>query len=570
MRRVVALLFVFIFLTASCVIVIKPASSATDTAEDSWVTKAPMQQARGGLGVAAVNGKIYAIGGSNASGLYPPIYKGGFVGTNEEYDPATDMWSFKTPMPTPRSDFAIVVYQNKIYCIGGVIGFHFAPWEGSVLRMKTFTLSGKNEVYDPATDTWETKASAPIDGMLMRASVLNDKIYLIDGKHVEVYDPANDSWELKAEAPISSDDYGPSGNFYDSAVVGNTLYVFSQSTKQLFTYDEKADVWNTDSTLSLDVCYVRAGATVGVMAPKRIYFLCLLRGMTPYSYTQIYDPATNSWTTGSLHFIARMDFDVAVLNDKLYAIGGYTFDNSPDNGQVSASTLNKQYTPIGYGTPDPSYTPLTDNPAPEVSIASPKNETCYTVNVPLSFTVNEPSSWMRYRLDGNPVVEVKVNSTLTELAAGSHNVTVYATDAACNTGVSETIYFTVDDTAPAVSVMAPENITYDAAEIQLNFTVNEQVSWMGYSLDSQPKVQIAGNTTLTGLSNGAHNLTVYAKDIAGNNGVSEIVYFRVEIPFSTIPLAVVSAATVALVGALIGVGLLIHFKKRGKKAGNKA
>ena len=151
-----------------------------------------------------------------------------------------------------------------------------------------------------------------------------------------------------------------------------------------------------------------------------------------------------------------------------------------------------------------------------------------------------------------------------------HNVTVYATDAACNTGVSETIYFTVDDTAPAVSVMAPENITYDAAEIQLNFTVNEQVSWMGYSLDSQPKVQIAGNTTLTGLSNGAHNLTVYAKDIAGNNGVSEIVYFRVEIPFSTIPLAVVSAATVALVGALIGVGLLIHFKKRGKKAGNKA
>ena len=25
-----------------------------------------------------------------------------FVGTNEEYDPATDTWTFKKSMPTPR------------------------------------------------------------------------------------------------------------------------------------------------------------------------------------------------------------------------------------------------------------------------------------------------------------------------------------------------------------------------------------------------------------------------------------------------------------------------------------
>jgi hypothetical protein len=81
---------------------------------------------------------------------------------------------------------------------------------------------------------------------------------------------------------------------------------------------------------------------------------------------------------------------------------------------------------------------------------------------------------------------------------------------------------------------------------------------MGYSLDSQPKVQITGNTTLTGLSNGAHNLTVYAQDVAGNTGVSETVYFRVEIPFPTAPVAVASAVTVAVVG----VGLLVYFKRR--------
>jgi len=96
--------------------------------EDSWATKAPMQQARSGLGVAAVNGKIYAIGGSNASGFAPSIPGsavlgnrdiGGHLGTNEEYDPETDTWTYKASMPTPRIVFATAVYQNKIYCIGG-------------------------------------------------------------------------------------------------------------------------------------------------------------------------------------------------------------------------------------------------------------------------------------------------------------------------------------------------------------------------------------------------------------------------------------------------------------------
>jgi len=48
---------------------------------------------------------------------------------------------------------------------------------------------------------------------------------------------------------------------------------------------------------------------------------------------------------------------------------------------------------------------------PNILILSPENETCYTTNVPLSFTVNEPDTWMRYKLDGKTVVEVEGNST---------------------------------------------------------------------------------------------------------------------------------------------------------------
>ncbi len=50
----------------------------------------PTERARLGIGV--VNGILYAVGGSS----------GGAVNTVEAYDPATDRWTTKSPMPTPR------------------------------------------------------------------------------------------------------------------------------------------------------------------------------------------------------------------------------------------------------------------------------------------------------------------------------------------------------------------------------------------------------------------------------------------------------------------------------------
>ena len=158
-----ALLLALVFLSATFIITAKPVSAAD---LGSWTTKAAMHEARSGLGVAVVNGKIYAIGGSTLQGS--PPYTGGIVGTNEEYDTATDTWVFKKPMPTPRMNFGIAVYNNKIYCIGGE------------------PRTNINEVYDPATDTWETKAPMPTPRDGLRANVVNGKIYLIGGNDPDV------------------------------------------------------------------------------------------------------------------------------------------------------------------------------------------------------------------------------------------------------------------------------------------------------------------------------------------------------------------------------------------------
>jgi parallel beta-helix repeat protein len=111
--------------------------------------------------------------------------------------------------------------------------------------------------------------------------------------------------------------------------------------------------------------------------------------------------------------------------------------------------------------------------------------------------------------------------------------------------------------APAVTVFSLENSTHGG--FLLNFSVNKPAVWMGYSLDAEANVTVTGNMTLNGLATGLHNITVYAIDLYGTSGASNTVTFTIEPqPFPTVTIAVVSAATVIMVG----ICLLVYFRKR--------
>jgi hypothetical protein len=129
--------------------------------------------------------------------------------------------------------------------------------------------------------------------------------------------------------------------------------------------------------------------------------------------------------------------------------------------------------------------------------------------------------------------------------------------------VSQTIPFTVVAGAfppPSVSIASPENKTYDTFEVPLNFTVNEAGSQITYSLDGQDNVTAVENITLTGLSYGEHDITVYATDIAGNIGASETITFTVAKEPEPFPTAIVAVIVASV--AVVGAGLLVYFKKR--------
>jgi N-acetylneuraminic acid mutarotase len=323
MSKSAALLLVLIFLTASSLIVVKPAVGAAAT-DNSWAMKTPLPTARGYLQVAVVNGKIYAIGGS------------GPIGANEEYDPTTDTWATKTSMPDPQQSFAVAVCQGKIYCIGGL----------------GLGMSADNKVYDPANDSWETKENMPTARYGLQANVLNGKIYCMGGKrwlgynqgaeelnNNEVYDPSNDTWTMKASMP------NPAG--YVSAVVDNKIYVIGPGLTQV--YDPSTDSWSTASPSPINITAggangiaAAAAATTGIMAPKRIYV---------YDESlQVYDPQNDSWTFGAAPPTKRQYLGIANVNDTLYFIGGITDDPSGLPWYVLDLPTNEQYTPIGYGT----------------------------------------------------------------------------------------------------------------------------------------------------------------------------------------------------------------------------
>jgi len=128
---------------------------------------------------------------------------------------------------------------------------------------------------------------------------------------------------------------------------------------------------------------------------------------------------------------------------------------------------------------------------------------------------------------------------------------VYASDLAGNIGSSDIIHFTVDTSPPSISLLSPQNQTYNPADLLLNFTLNETARWIGYSLDGQETVTITGNSILKDLSYGSHAITVYATDPAGNTGTSETIHFSVKEPFPTmIAAAIAMAATGGTVSAI--------------------
>lgn len=239
---------------------------------------------------------------------------------------------------------------------------------------------------------------------------------------------------------------------------------------------------------------------------------------------------------------------------------------------------------------------------PNIAISSPKENAFYSINgtVTLSFNVTGPDAsnlltkylstvdykgdWMQnaehsyrtknfeeYTPDDFPFF-LEFNFKITRIPEGKHSIIINSTGGGGYADMNtltwynfdivgyKVVNFTIDNTPPKITLVHPQNETYEKSDVPLEVTTNERVSLVTFSIDGQDNVTVAENTTLGGLSEGTHNVTVYATDAAGNVGASETLTFFVFVPqpFPTASVAAVSVGSAIMVAT----GLLVYFKKR--------
>jgi N-acetylneuraminic acid mutarotase len=200
-----------------------------DPAADTWKALAPMPTKRGSPVAVTLGDRMYVIGGattppgSKETAVHPqrPHIS---VGTVEEYDPASNTWRARMPMPTPRNHATAGVVNGKVYVIGGRIGAAFISAGSSNVDAV--------EEYDPAADAWgAAKAKMPSARSAMASGVHGGRIYVTGGegqnaqmmytfRALEGYDAAANRWVVLPSMPVSR--HGLAG-----AVLGNRLHMVS-------------------------------------------------------------------------------------------------------------------------------------------------------------------------------------------------------------------------------------------------------------------------------------------------------------------------------------------------------
>src|ERR687894_3279316 len=158
--------------------------------QSSWTTGAPMPTPRSEIAGAALNGKIYIIGGFDGTGQATTSV--------EVYDPIADKWTNAASLPQPLDHTAAASYGDKLYVVGG--GY-----------LSRDSLSNKLFIYDPLANEWTEGANLPSARGALTANFINGTLYAVGGVDASettltsnwAYDPRTNTWSEKAPMPTA-------------------------------------------------------------------------------------------------------------------------------------------------------------------------------------------------------------------------------------------------------------------------------------------------------------------------------------------------------------------------------
>ncbi len=268
-----------------------------------------MTVARRSIGVVAgSNDRLYVTGGYDGSTVIASV---------EEYDPASDTWMSKAPMPSNGSDHGSAALGNTIYVIGGS-----RPGEAILSDVLA---------YDITTDAWTSVASLPNARAAVSATTAGGEVYAIGGvtvpfspfscaSDVTAYDPGTDTWSTKT--PMSTPRCwagvatAMNGKIY--AVGGAEGSGGNSALSTVEEYDPATDTWVDRASMPTP----RSGPGLVALPDGRLLAIGGGNASGALDVVESYDPATDTWATESPLLVPRQAHGAAAIAGSLYAVGG--------------------------------------------------------------------------------------------------------------------------------------------------------------------------------------------------------------------------------------------------------
>ncbi len=296
------------------VIALPVAQQAGDADRGAWRTAAPAPTKRTEVAAAMLGNKIYVVGGFEKPSLNNVINLS-ITPSLEEYDSSTDRWTSKTPMPVGLHHVGIGVVGGRMYVIGGYKQSGLSVW-GPVATVYA---------YEPSTDSWSERAPMPTARGALSVTVHDGKLYAIGGYEgkansaaVEVYDPVRNVWSSRAPLPTPRDHLATataSGKLY--AIGGRLKGDYHRNLSVTEVYDPGSDRWGR----AADLPTARSGITAAEVG-GRIYVFGGEGGDGTYHENEAYDPAREIWQAMAPMPTARHGLGSAVLDGRIHVISG--------------------------------------------------------------------------------------------------------------------------------------------------------------------------------------------------------------------------------------------------------
>ena len=226
-----------------------------DPDTQSWSAKPPLPTFRLEAGVTVAQGKLFVLGGQVGEGVGS--------GAVESYDPGTNAWSQHPPLLQAVAKPGAVSIAGRIFVIGGD-----GPGGPSKLVQR----------YDLGTGEWTYGAEMPIRRCALGLGLRKGKIVAVGGigagwdnwwfivSSVQEYDPIGDTWSNLPDLPEARDNItvvSVGDRFF--ALGGRTPDAEDRASPRVFEYDAPQGTWIEQTPMNHDRYYHAATTLRGAI-----------------------------------------------------------------------------------------------------------------------------------------------------------------------------------------------------------------------------------------------------------------------------------------------------------------